>query len=691
MKISYLWLLDCIDLPASPQELRDSLSCIGLVVEGAQTVGDDTVLDLEIPSNRPDCLSHIGIARELAAIYDCDLKPPSPRNPTGKGNFRITIEDPNLCRRYSGRVVRGVKISESPAWMKKRLVAVGQRPINNIVDITNYALIEMGHPLHAFDLAKLQGPEIVVRRARLGEKLRTLDGVERELDHERLVIADARDPVALAGVMGGEFSEISAGSTDLLIESAYFDPVSIRRTARHFQIKTEASHRFERGADLLATVPALERCVELILKFAGGSVDTPVIDVFPAPLSPPSIALRRERLKLYSVTEVPAQFVESTLSRLGFRTKVKDAGWTVQTPSHRIDISLEEDLIEEVLRHYGYDKIPSSLPAWRGKGDLLPQTERPLKIAELLRGLGYSETLNWTFMDPDLQALFGYQEHPVVLKNPMSTQASQLRTHLVPNLILSARHNQNHGQDRMRLFEIGKTFARQGPEVREKEHVAWVAMGAETRKYWHPESDPPNYFYMKGVLESLLHGALLETPELRPPQAQFLNPAQSAEIHLNGDCVGYVGSLHRRLQESLKIQEDLFLGEFDLSALGRAGTGAGHRALSQFQPEATSPRFAIYQPISRYPSVFRDFSFLVDRKVQFASLMDFISSHLVPNLKRVELIDLYQGEQLPPGKISLAIRLYFENPERTLTDNEVQAARDEIVSGLKKEFGVIPR
>jgi phenylalanyl-tRNA synthetase beta chain len=691
MKISYLWLLDCIDLQASPHELRDALSGVGLVVEGVQPAGDDTVLDVEIPSNRPDCLSHIGIARELAAIYDCDLKVTPAKNPEGEGNFPITIEDPKLCRRYSGRVIRGVKITDSPAWIKKRLVAVGQRPINNIVDITNYVLLEMGHPLHAFDLAKLQGPEVIVRHARLGEKLRTLDGMERNLDPERLVIADARDPVALAGVMGGESSEISAASRDLLIESAYFDPGSICRTARHFQMRTEASHRFERGADLQATVPALERCVELILKFAGGSAETKLIDVFPAPLFPPSIALRQERLKLYSVTEVPAQFVERTLARLGFRTEAKDREWTVRPPSHRVDISEEEDLIEEVLRHYGYEKIPSSMPAWKGKGDFLPETEQRLKIAELLRSLGYSETLNWTFIDPDLQASFGYHELPVVLKNPMSTEASQLRTHLAPNLVMTARHNQNHGQERMRLFEIGKTFARQGPEIREKEHVAWVAMGAETRKYWHPEIDPPNYFYMKGVLESLLRGAVLKTPELRSAGARFLNPAQSAEIHVNGECVGYVGSLHPRLQDSLKIKEDLFLGEFDLSALGRSSAGDGVSPVVQSQPAATSTRLALYQPVSRYPGVFRDFSFLVDRKVPFASLMDFISNHPVPNLKRVELIDLYQSEQLPAGKISLAIRLYFESAERTLTDDEVESARDQVVSGLKKEFGVIPR
>jgi phenylalanyl-tRNA synthetase beta chain len=688
MKISYLWLQDYLDLPASPDEVRESLSSVGLVAEGMQSVGEDTVLDVEIPSNRPDCLSHIGIARELAAIYDCDLKIPLAKNPTGSGQFSVTIEDPMLCRRYSAQAIRDVKIGDSPPWLKKRLTAVGQRPINNIVDITNYVLLEMGHPLHAFDLNKLEGPEIIVRRARAGEKLRTLDGVERALDPEKLVIADAREPVALAGVMGGESSEISAASTDLLIESAYFDPISIRRTARDLQIRTEASHRFERGADLQATVPALERCVELILKLAAGVTYTAVIDVFPAPQTTPPISLRREKLKLYAVIDVPEGFVRGTLSRLGFRVEAQNGKWVIQPPSHRIDVALEEDLIEEVVRHYGYGRIPSSLPPWNGKGDYPPETEQRLRLAELLRSVGYSQALNWTFMDPDMERLFGYSESPVKLKNPLSMEASQLRTHLLPNLVLAARHNQNHGQNRIRLFEIGKTFIQHAGGTVEREHVAWVAMGAETRKYWHHEADPVNYFYMKGVFESLVRGAGLECAELRPALAAFLNPAQSAELYRDENCIGCLGTLHPDLQEALKLQENLFLGEFNLAGL--SGT-ISKTAVAPEEVRTRAQRTATYQPISRYPSVFRDFSFLVDRTIPFRSLMDFVSGHPAPNLKQVELIDRYQSDQLPPGKISLAIRLFFESSERTLTDEEVQAARDQIVSGLQKEFGVIPR
>ncbi|HEY2931825.1 MAG TPA: phenylalanine--tRNA ligase subunit beta [Acidobacteriota bacterium] len=676
MKISYLWLRDYIELDASPEELRDALSSVGLVVESLSSIEDDVVLNIEIPSNRPDCLNHGGIARELSAIYDRDLKPPSPAQQTGSEKFSIRIEDPDLCRRYSGQVIRGVKIKSSPPWMQKRLAAVGQRPINNIVDVTNYVLLELGHPLHAFDLDRLKGPEIIVRRGRAGEVLRTLDGVERKLDHQKLVIADRENAVALAGIMGGESSEISAASTNLLIESAYFDPVCIGRAARDYQMRTEASHRFERGADLAATVLALQRCVELILELAGGSAATGVIDVFPKPAGPLFVSVRKERMKLYAATEVPDKFVVSTLQRLGFKVEASGRkGWKAQVPSHRIDISLEEDLIEEAVRHYGYDKIPSSLPAWRGKGDLLPETRRRLSLAQLFRSIGYSEAMNWTFMDPQIHAAFGYEQLPVALKNPLSEDASQLRTHLIPNLALAARHNQNHGQDSIRLFEIGKTFSRSSAgETVEREHAAWVAMGPQGRKYWTQIEDPLNYFYMKGVLEQISHALSAEVPELKSASLPFLNPAQSADIIEGGRVVGCIGCLHPQLQESLKIQDDLFLGEVDLGAL-----------------EGRTQRALLYVPIGRFPRVFRDFSFLVDQTVPFAELRQYISRQKIEDLRQVELIDLYRGSRLPPGKISLAIRLFFENPERTLTDEEVEAARDQIVEGLRREFGVIPR
>ena len=675
MRVSYLWLSDYIELDASPEELRDALSSVGLVVESLNSVEDDVVLDIEIPSNRPDCLSHVGIARELSAIYDRELKLPSPAPRQGGESFSIIIEDPDLCRRYSGQVVRGVKIKPSPSWMQKRLTTVGQRPINNIVDITNYVLLELGHPLHAFDLNRLKGPEIIVRRCRAGESLRTLDGIERKLDHQKLVIADREDPVALAGIMGGESTEISAGSTELLIESAYFDPGCIQRSARDYQMRTEASHRFERGADLMATVPALQRCVDLILELAAGSAATAVVDVFPNPLSPVSVPLRRDRMKLYAVTDVPDGFVVSTVRRLGFDVEEEDRqGWKMRVPSHRIDVSLEEDLIEEVLRHYGYEKIPSSLPAWKGKGDLLPETKRRLSLAELFRSIGYSEALNWSFMDPEIHSAFGYPQIPVALKNPLSEDASQMRTHLIPNLVLAARHNQNHGQESIRLFEIGRTFSRNSAGVfAEQEHVAWIAMGPQGRKYWTQAADPMNYFYMKGVLERIVHCVSAGMPELRPAALPFLNPGKSAEIMQNGHVVGYIGSLHPRLQESLKIHDDLFVGEVDLTELDGG------------------PRSLLYTRIGRFPRVFRDLSFLVDRAVPFRRIHHYLSSQKIPNLIESELIDLYQSEQLPPGKISLAIRLFFENHERTLTDEEVQSARDRIVEGLRKEFGVILR
>jgi phenylalanyl-tRNA synthetase beta chain len=489
-----------------------------------------------------------------------------------------------------------------------------------------------------------------------------------------LVIADAQAPIALAGIMGGAQSEISGATRNLLLESAYFDPVSIGRTARYFQMRTEASHRFERGSNIEGTLPALARCVELILQLAGGTLVAPLIDLRPSErTATEGIQLRKSRLKRYGLIDVPDEFVSRTLNRLGFQTERNSEGWRAVVPAHRIDVTREEDLIEEVLRHYGYDRIPGTSPRWSGKGNFLPERELRFLVAELCRALGYSEALNWSFADPEVEALFDNEESPVTLKNPLSVEASQLRTHLIPNLVLAARHNQNHGQETVRLFEVGKVFSMRGGHIREIEQVAWVAMGPENRKYWLAGEDPVNYFYMKGVWEALSNGCRVEGSELRPAQARFLNPAQSAEIFREGRRVGFLGSLHPAVQASLKFKQPVYVGEFQLDPA----------------PLRLAP--SLYRPLGRFPSVFRDFSFLVDRTVDYQSLRDLVLNLAVPNLSQVELIDLYDSEHLPAGKISLALRFFFENPERTLTDEEIQASRDLIAQSLQTEFGIIPR
>jgi phenylalanyl-tRNA synthetase beta chain len=469
MKISLEWLQEYVDIRESPEKLKEDLSMIGLLVESIAETAGTSVLEIEVTSNRPDCLSYVGIAREAAALYDRPLRlPPGQERLTVSPDripYKIEIRDADLCPRYVALVLDGIHVSSSPPWMQRRLEAAGMRPLNNIVDITNYVLLEMGHPLHAFDFDLLRGGKIVVARAGRGEKMQTLDGTERALDEDMLMINDGEGPVAIAGVMGGLNSEISLSTTRVLLESAYFDPVSVRRTSKKLGLSTEASYRFERGADWDNTVPAIARTCQLIEQLAGGRISGSLRDVYPRKKDPVRILLRRDSAAALLGIKLSGEFIESTLRRLEFQVEKQDENaWAVTCPTYRADMELEADLIEELARFHGYQSIPTTLPPSRSMGAHSPSYSGENAARQILIGQGYSEAINLSFAyEPDHQEFPPLTGERIAVRNPLTEDTQYMRTALAPALVRSAKRNFNYGRHQVRLFEIGK-YTRKGPD-----------------------------------------------------------------------------------------------------------------------------------------------------------------------------------------------------------------------------------
>src|SRR3989440_3709812 len=494
MFISYKWLRELTGTKLSPAEIRDRLTNVGLAVDAVEERADDSVLDVEVPSNRGDCLSHMGIAREVAVIEASQVSLPKSDVQSTKGKTAefasVEILDPDLCPRYAARLVRGVKIGPSPEWLTKKFESMGQRPINNVADITNYVLHEFGQPLHAFDLAKLTDNKIIVRRAKKGETIKTLDGVDRKLDDQMLVIADAKEAVAVAGVMGGESSEISNLTTDVLIESAYFDAASVRRTAKLLGLHPEASHRFERSTDPDGVLAAQERCVALICELAGGVATVDVLDAYPKPLATKSVALRPARIEVVTSLRVDEVAVKRILTALGFAlTKEGSQALTYVVPSWRHDVSIEEDLIEEVARHAGYNQIGSELPPAAAAGEYHSSEHRKRALRRSLAQSGYNEAINLSFIETtsefELIPELASASEQVTLVNPIIEEASRMRPTLLPGLLGSIRHNLNQGTRDICLFEAGRVFAGSGggdlPREREALALAVTGGGVEAK------------------------------------------------------------------------------------------------------------------------------------------------------------------------------------------------------------------
>jgi phenylalanyl-tRNA synthetase beta chain len=681
MFISYNWLRELTGTKLAPEEIRDRLTNVGLAIDAVEQHGDDFVLDVEVPSNRGDCLSHVGIAREVAVIEKSQVQSPKSevQNTSGKTSdlTSVAIDDPDLCPRYAARIVRGAKIAPSPEWLTKKLEAIGQRPINNVADITNYVLHELGQPLHAFDLTKLEEQRIVVRRARRGETIKTLDGVDRKLDEQMLVIADAKRAVAVAGVMGGEDSEISDATTEILIESAYFNPASVRRTAKLLALNTEASHRFERGTDPEGVIRAQERCVALICDLAGGTATEDAVDVYPQPFKARDVILRPPRVEAITSLEVGSEEMLRILTALGFEPKEQDSGslrFTV--PSWRHDVAIEEDLVEEVARHTGYDQIQTALPSASSAGEYHATEARKRALRRSLSARGYDEAIGFSFIERTdqfeiLPFLSSSAETSVVLTNPIIEEASQMRQTLLPGLLKSVQHNINHGNRNTCLFELGRVFAslEQRELPAEREALALVATGAVMLAEQALPERELDFYDLKGALEAAIEAMNLPAMDFEACELKHLRPGQSAAIRIGSNEVGSVGRLAESVASEYKFRQPVFVAEIDLTALLE----------SQELP-------VLYSSLPRFPSIVRDVSLLVARKYTVTELVRAVAKQEPRHFVKTQFVGTYEGQGIADDKRSITLRIEYRADDRTLRDEEVDEIHRPIVETLKQKF-----
>ena len=685
MKVVVSWLRDFVDVTASPEELGETLTMRGFELSSIEPANivplgsdprTDAVLDFEVTANRPDALSVIGFAREVGTAYSLPVKPLVPKPLTSKptSDVAVKLEAPDLCPRYAAAVA-DVSIGPSPAWLASRLQAAGVRPINNVVDVTNYVLLELGQPMHAFDLDALANREIRVRRAAPGERITTLDGVDRALDPEMLVIADGDKAQAIAGVMGGGRSEVTNATKTIMLESAFFDPKTVRRTSRKLGLKTEASARFERGADINAAVKGIERAITLLEEIGGGSVRGGVIDEYPAPVALKKVNLRRVRISRLLGLDIPDADVERILKGLGFQIRRNDAGWDVGVPTFRVDVLREADLIEEVARHYGYDRLPSTFPplsAPPGPSD--PAIERDRLVRRVLLAAGCSEALTFSFIDAAAAAQFADERSIVAIANPLSAQFSVLRPSLLPGLLASIAHNRHRERTDVRLFELGACMTGAGGESR---RVAVALTGAGGMAHWSAGRRQVDFFDVKGIIEAIA-GALQADVTLDGAAVpSYLVRGRAATITLAGRAAGSVGMLSPAVVSSVGLSagEDVYVADLDLDAV----------------TASTSSAPLIVKPLPRYPSTARDISIVVDETLPAETVRGTIRAVAPDTLVAVREFDRYQGKGVPEGRVSLSLRLTFRSSERTLTDAEVDAAMKEILTALKNAHDVVQR
>jgi phenylalanyl-tRNA synthetase beta chain len=685
MYISFEWLKELTETRLSPEELRERLTMVGLAIDAVEQHGGDAVLDVEVPSNRPDCLSHVGIAREVAVIENGRMHLPAGKQIKTEGRAEsltsVEIKDLDLCPRYAARLVRGVKIGPSPHWLAKRLETIGQRPINNVADITNYVLHELGQPLHAFDFEKLGGRRIIVRRAAAGEKLKTLDGVERMLTADMLVIADAEKAVALAGIMGGEHSEISSATKDVLIESAYFNPQSVRQTARQLGMDTEASRRFERGADCEGVLKAQQRCVELICEIAGGVATDDAIDVYPHPLPERVIGLRPERVPaLTSLTVEPNEIVR-ILTGLGFKPAPKPHT-AYYVPTWRIDVEQEEDLVEEVARHSDFRKIGEELPPSNASGEYQPTEMKQRSLRRALNAFGFDEAINFSFIQQEsrfelIPSLAGHESAIPQLANPIIEDAAWMRGTLLPGLLNSVRHNFNHGIRDVRLFEIGRIFSisTAGELPQENLALGLVATGGALEEDRPQAERELDFFDLKGALEAGVDWMNLSPLTFTPASVRHLRVGQSAQIKSgDGTALGTIGRLAENIAAAYKFRQPVYVLELDLGALLNG-------------PVKTIQ----YSPLPRYPSVMRDISLLVNRNVALDEIFAAVRKQEVADCRSVRLVGTFEGGNIQSSKRSVTLRLEYRSDERTLRDEEVEEYHSRLTSRLLETFGAEQR
>ncbi|MFJ3486200.1 phenylalanine--tRNA ligase subunit beta [Pseudomonas sp. NPDC090202] len=638
---------------------------------------DDVSIEVDLTPNRGDCLSVAGLAREVGALYDAVVtRPQVAAVPAMHDEVRpVDVLAPAACPRYLGRVIRNVDLSRpTPLWMVERLRRSDVRSIDAAVDITNYVMLELGQPLHAFDLAEINGG-IRVRMAEEGEKLVLLDGQEVSLRADTLVIADHQRALAIAGVMGGEHSGVSATTRDIFLESAFFDQIAVAGKARSYGLHTDASHRYERGVDWQLAREAMERATALLLEITGGEAG-PVIETV-SEQHLPSVApvvLRAERIEQMLGMKMEAAEVERLLTGLGLKVAAEGAQWCVEVPSHRFDISLEVDLIEELARLYGYNRLPVRYPQARLAPQARPEAKGDLPaLRRLLVARGYQEAITYSFIDQKWFELFSPGVEPLLLANPISADMAAMRSSLWPGLVKALQHNLNRQQDRVRLFESGLRFVGQLDGLKQEPMLAGVVCGSRLPEGWAQGRDAVDFFDVKADVEALLgFSGALDDFRFAPGKHPALHPGQTARIERDGREVGFIGAIHPELAKTLGLDRPVFVFELILA-------------------EVAEGRLPKFHELSRFPEVRRDLALLADREVAATAVLDVIRENAGEWLTDLRLFDVYQGKGIDPHRKSLAVGLTWQHPSRTLTDDEVNASTQQILTSLEERLNATLR
>ncbi len=674
MKISLDWVKEYVEIHLALPRLIEKLNMIGLLVEDWEEQEEDVILDIETYANRPDTLGHLGVAREIAAALGLKMKkqswPVVESEEKTSDIVDIQIRDGDLCPRYCGLVLKEIKVGPSPEWLQRRLKAMGSKPVNNVVDVTNYVLFSTAHPIHAFDFEKIAGRKIIIRRAGKGESLRSLEEEDLSLSPEMLVIADERKPVALAGVIGGQESAVTESTQDVFIESAYFDPVSVRKTAKKIGLSTEASYRFEREADI-SFPPSAALMAASLLTQMGAKATQGVMDIYPKPRKIKTVILRNHRVSELLGVEVEKDLIRQTLTSLEFKVEEKTEGiWQVGIPPFRIDVEREADLIEEIARFYGYDKIPAHIPPLR---ELEPVVDLKRKKIEKLRQIlfhqGFDEFVNFGFFDPEKESRFKSLRKPIPIRNPVSSRASRLRTTMIPELLENVVWNTNRGAESVHAFEIGHIYFLDKDKCKERLSLAMVSFGYLDYHYWQGRRERADFYHLKGTCEVLMTHLRYRPFSFQEENHPYFQEGFSLALRFKGKTIGHLGLLKGEILASYSLEEEVWAAELDLAAL--------------FEKQAQSFQ---YSPVARYPSITRDVSFIADRSISYHDIKEEVEKLSIPYLEKFDLYDLFSGSSIPKGKISLSLRFIYLHPQRTLLAEEVDKLQKKVIKSLMAKF-----
>ncbi|MBI5789745.1 MAG: phenylalanine--tRNA ligase subunit beta [Candidatus Schekmanbacteria bacterium] len=683
MKISYQWLKEYVDFDLSPEELAQQLTMLGLEVEGMEKHPGDVILEINVTANRGDCLSYIGIAREVALLSAGEIKLPAQSNtapkshPDKTGDWQVEIVDSNLCPRYTACLIKGVKIIPSPDWLVERLEKSGIRALNNVVDITNYILLEWGQPLHAFDSALLEGNKIIVRPAFHGEQFITLDGKQYSLDDKMPLICDARKAVALGGIMGGQNTAVNENTRAILLECAYFNPVSIRYTSRKLGINTESSYRFARNVDGAGLLAPVKHALQLFRELAGGTIIEPMIDNYPSPIKTPQIFLRFHRVNQILGTQLTFGEIKNLVGKFYFTIKQETLeGIIVEVPTFRTEIEREIDIIEEIARLYGYKNIPITQAIGKIPEAVSDKTRGlTRKTHDYLTSCGFWEAINFSFTSFDFCSRLKLDSEVLRLTNPLNQGLEVLRHSLLPGLLSNVIYNINRQISDLKLYEIGRCYL---PEhngmAKEVTRLGVILTGKRNVSVWYAGKDDVDFYDLKGILEGLATHFKFTDLGWERSAVPYLHPGQNTGLSLGGEIAGQCGRLHPQIQQELGLAQPVYYAELDLNLIF-----------------SRLPKPGKVSSLPRYPAIYRDLALVIDKNVPVAEVQKVIRDNAGEFLKELQLFDVYTGDQAGAGKKSLAFAFVYQSHEGTLSDEQINLSQENIIKALGRDLNAFLR